>query len=1184
MDKNRLKTFATQSRKQLIEDVKYSMTKIGITKDKITESISDAENIETFEIGGVETYSIYDNDILKRKNLIDEINIKGYNEVVEEVAYTWFNRMIAIRYMEVNNYLPTRTRVLSSEIQNKIEPDIITEALDIDLNYTHDDIDYILKLKDENKLDELFQFLFIKQCNKLNDILPNLFEKTDDYYELLLNITFTNEEGIVRQLVDTIPEEDFTEGVEIIGWLYQYYNSDKKDYLINNKKKISKPDVPIVTQLFTTDWIVKYMVDNSLGRYWIERNPDSDLKNNLKYYLDESNQNEKIKSILQNIQKQHIKPEEIKLFDPCMGSGHILIYAFDIYMDIYKELGYFEKDIPEIILKNNLYGLDIDNRAYQLAYFALLMKARSYNRDMLKNAVNLNIYTIEESNEISLDVIEYISKFDENLSINIKYLLNIFVDAKEKGSLIKVKNLDYTLIGNKLNNILKNNSNSKIDDYHYIRIIQKYIYPLIKQAQILSSKYDVVVTNPPYLNISKCDKSLQDFSQKEFKDYSKDTFSMFIYRNFDFCKKYGFSAFMTPYVWMFIKYYQKLRQFIIEKKDIISLIQLEYNAFSEAKVPICSFILSNAHLDYNGIYVDLSKFTGGMDVQNQKLIEVINNSLEYKYIFNTKYFTLPGNPIIYSESKKLNEIFENNCKLNEISKVKAGLSTGNNDKFLRYWHEVNETNIDFNCISSDNTENCNFKWFPLNKGGSYRKWYGNQEYVINWKNKGYEIKNFRDTKGKLKATIRNEQYYFNKSISWSEFTMSNISFRYYNNFIFDGTGPSLFINENLYYYLFGFLNSNVCNHIVKLIAPTVHYTVGNISSLPIILDKPRTKEISTLVLDNIKLCKEDWDDYEISWNFMKHPFIRFNKCKIEEEYNLWNNYKECQFNNLINNEIKLNRIFNEIYQLNINPNIKDKYVSINLADYENDIRSFISYAVGCMFGRYSLDEEGLVFAGGEFDLSKYSRFVPDNDNIIPILDTEYFDDDIVNRFIEFIKACYGEEYLEDNLRFIANGLKENSNKSSREVIRDYFLKDFFKDHSKMYHKRPIYWQFSSGRQNGFNCLIYLHRYDSDTVARVRTEYLHKVQKALERSITNCDNTIENPSSSREKSSATKLKNKLLKQLDETREYDEALAHIANQSINLDLDDGVKVNYEKFQNVEVSQEGHKTKKINLLKKI
>ena len=1173
MDKGAIKTFAVESRRKLMEDVEYKMGLLGIAKDNNhAESISTSEGVETFNIGGSATYSIYDEDIKKRERLIQEVNNKGFENVVEEVAYTWFNRIIAIRFMEVNHYLPSKVRVLSSETPGKIEPDIITEAFNIDLDYSDDDKKLIFKLKDENKLDELFRFLFIKQCNKLNDILPGLFEKTEDYMELLLNISFTNEDGVIRQLIENISEEDFTNQVEIIGWLYQYYISERKDQVINiYKGNVKKEDIPAATQLFTTDWIVKYMVDNSLGRYWIERNSHSSLKNLLAYYLDEADQAEDIKKKLDSIRNESVSIEEIKFFDPCMGSGHILVYAFDVFFEIYKELGYSKRDIPELILKNNLYGLDIDKRAYQLAYFAVLMKARAENRSIFKKNIVPNVFVIQESGDISREVIDYIKSIDSSLADNIEYLIDAFKSGKEFGSLIQVRNLSYDEMEFKLNNLL-NRGNSTLLSSSLNKIIKEKVLPLVIQAKLLSYKYECVVTNPPYMN--KFEKSLKDFAKKYYKDYSKDLFSMFIYRNFDFCKENGYSALMTPFVWMFIKNYTKLREFIIKNKNISSLIQLEYSAFSEATVPICTFVLGNSSLNYNGIYLKLSEFSGGMNVQNQKVLDAVSSNVTYKFYSNTfHYMRIPGSPIAYWADKHVFEAFEKGTPLIELSDIKQGLATADNNRFLRYWFEVDYHNIGFNYKSCDESKNSNLKWFPYNKGGKYKKWYGNQDYVINWKNDGYEIKNYE------KSVIRNSNFYFQPSISWSKVSSGSIAFRYYpTGFLFDVAGCSIF-KDNKKEYLMGFLNSSVSKEILSMISPTLNYEVGHISSLPIILDM--NKKIAIYVHDNIQICKNDWDDYETSWDFKSHPLLRFKGASLKESFNRWTEHKLNDFNRLKSNETKLNEIFSEIYSIDIDSHVEDKHVSVTKADYKNDIKSFISYAIGCMFGRYSLNEEGLQFAGGNFNINEFNRDIVDEDNIIPVLDTEYFEDDIVGKLVNFVKICFGEESLEENLDFIAGALNSKSNKSSREIIREYLLKDFFKDHSKIYNKRPIYWMFNSGKQNGFSCLVYIHRYEPNLVARVRTDYLHKTQKAIEQNIDRCNDIINSDSKN---AKIIKEKNKLEKQLQETREYDEALAHIANQNIGLDLDDGVKMNYAKFQSVEVTREGQKNKTIKLLKNI
>ena len=627
---------------------------------------------------------------------------------------------------------------------------------------------------------------------------------------------------------------------------------------------------------------------------------------------------------------------------------------------------------------------------------------------------------------------------------------------------------------------------------------------------------------------------------------------------------------MTPFVWMFIKNYENLRKFIINNKSISSLIQLEYSAFSEATVPICTFVLSNFDKNYAGTYLKLSEFTGGMDVQKEKVLQIIKGDEilndKNKFVTNQLNFDkIPGSPLAYWVTKEIISAFTNNKLLNDISVLKSGRSTnGENDRIFKFWFEIDFTDITFN---ANNLNEVNSKYIPLNKGGSYRKWYGNKEYVS------------------LKEFANNSEFDFKKSITWSDINSSNFSARLHESgLISNNVGKrAYFDNDDELLYNLGYLNTNLCQFLLNLIIPTIHFDIGYVGKIPVVFQD--VKNIVDLVKFNIEISKYDWDDYELSWDFIKHPFLKFNNNLLDTIFDNWSKIKVNQFNLLKSNEIQLNKFFNEFFNVEnmIDFNVDNKKISVNLANYEHDVKSFISYAVGCMFGRYSLDNEGLQFAGGEFNINNYSKFIPDDDNIIPVLDSEYFEDDIVGRFVEFVKTCFGEEHLEENLDFIANALAKNK-KPSREKIRDYFLKKFFNDHKKTYKKRPVYWQFSSGKENGFNCLVYMHRYEPSLVARIRTDYLHKTQKAIEQAIANCDNIINHSSSKQEVVKATKDKAKLQKQLKETQEYDEALAHIANQNIEIDLDDGVKVNYAKFQNVQVSREGKKSKKINLLKKL
>ena len=1183
MDKTAIKTFAINSRKKLMEDVEYKMSLVGIDKDNIYEPISSANGIETYQLGG-STNSIYDNDISKRERLVKEVKQKGFENVVEEVAYTWFNRIIAIRFMEINNFLPTKTRVLSSETAGKIEPDIITEAFDVDLDYTQEDKELIFKLKDENKLDELFRFLFIKQCNKLNEILPGLFEKTDDYLELLLNISFTNEDGVVRQLIDTIPEKDFESQVEVIGWLYQFYNTELKDETFANLKKrikISKERIPAATQLFTPDWIVKYMVENSVGRLWLEGHSNNELKSKWKYYVDEAKQEPEVEQQLIAIRKESeiLKPEDISVIDPCMGSGHILVYVFEVLMDIYVSEGFTEKDACESILKNNLYGLDIDKRAYQLAYFAVLMKARKYNRRILTKGISPLLCSIEETNSISKEFIEELISQDRTNEKNWNYLYEVFINAKEYGSILDIKNINFDELFNDICTYESNKNN--LNQYKYQNEIQ-LMKNIIQQSKLLAKNYDIVATNPPYMGNSGMNPNLKDYLKKNYPQSKSDLFAVFIEKCHDFCNEKGFVAMITQQSFMFLSTFEKLRVELINNHTIINMAHLGAHAFEEIGgevVQATTFVNRNNLIEnYKSTFHRLTEFNS----ESRKEEEFLND--EKIFVINKERFNeIPGNPIAYWADDNIINSFKIGKPIKDLCDIKQGLKTADNNRFLRYWFEVNFNNIGFGYTSSIHSTISNLKWFPYNKGGDYRKWYGNHNYVVNWFNDGFEIKNFKDSNGKLKSRPQNLKFYFKESISWSTISSGNIAFRYYpNGFIFDGAGSSIFINDNLY-YIFGLLNSNVSKYILSFISPTISYEIGHISLIPIIFDLNYINEVNQIVKNNIDIVAKDWDDYEISWNFKTHPFLYNTFEKIENCFKRWEEYKEQQFLSLSFNEYSLNEIFSKIYNVSIDNAIEDKHISVIKSNYVNDIKSFISFAVGCMFGRYSLDNEGLQFAGGEFYINNYHKFIPDDDNIIPVLDTAYFEDDIVGRFVEFVKTCFGREYLEENLEFIGNALAKNK-KPSREKIRDYLLKNFFNDHKKTYKKHPIYWQFSSGKENGFNCLVYMHRYEPSLVARIRTDYLHKTQKAIEQAITNCDNIINHSTSNTEISKATKDKSKLQKQLKETQEYDEALAHIANQNIEIDLDDGVKVNYAKFQNVEVSKEGKKSKKINLLKKL
>ena len=1257
MNKNAIKKFAIDARNKLIASVTDKAGMLGITPDNCSEAITKGADFEVYKTAAGTEVTLNTKQCEQRRKLVDQIHARGFEAVVEEVAYTWFNRICAIRFMEVNDYMyPVRVRVLSSEKERKNEPDVVTMVPDIDWNFTDKEREEIIDAKMNNRLDDLFRMLFIKQCNLLHEVLPGLFEETEDYTEMLLNISFTNEDDVIRMLVDGIDEKDFNittvdeDGkaagqVEIIGWLYQYYNTEPKNKAFTKKAKITKEEVPAVTQLFTPDWIVRYMVENSLGRMWVEGHPDDELKSKWKYYLDEAEQEESVQHELDKIKAEYatLKPEDIKLIDPCMGSGHILVYAFDVFMQIYENAGWSQRDAAQSIIQNNIYGLDIDDRAAQLSYFAVLMKARQYDRRILTRGIEPNVYAVQESNGIKRDQLKYFGaglaeEEKKTALMQMEGLLHTLNDAKEYGSLLNVEDYDWELL-EKFVEDTDTESQISFETYGLDETAEQ-MKRLIKIGKVMAQKYEIVVTNPPYAGTSNLSAKVNNFVKKNYPDSKADLFAVFIERCGEMLKKNGYQAMITQHSWMFLSSYEKLRD-KIQRECIVNMAHLGARAFEEIAgevVQTTSFVLRKKYVKkFRGVYSRL------VDANNQYAKEELFLSKKKKYEANQEeYFKIPGHPIAYWVSKDLLMVFIMGTKLGKMADSKQGLATADNNRFLRLWYEVDIDKVNFSCESEEESSTGLYKWYPYNKGGEFRKWYGNNDYIVNWEYNGREIKNFTDDKGKLRSRPQNTQFYFKESFSWSLVTTSVAAFRYkpMGN-IFDVAGMSCFSQTNLL-YLLALCNTKVVMKILEIIAPTINYQCGDIANIPVIVtDKKCKQNIENIVESCINISRNDWDSFETSWDFKKHPLVKYASFTpqeilndrgrhisdmglIRDAYELWRDKCEGRFNQLKANEEELNRTFIDIYGLQdeLTPEVEDKDVTVRKADLQRDIKSLISYAVGCMFGRYSLDEEGLVLAGqpfgshfleasapvcgtgfagapgesvpiGEFyyktdDGVNKCTYNPDRDNIIPICDEEYFSDDIVSRFCEWVKIVYGEKSLETNLDFIAKALVNKGN-TSREVIRNYFLNDFFKDHCNTYSvtgsgKRPIYWMFDSGKQNGFKALIYMHRYDADTVGRVRTDYLHKAQKYVETAMQSAQYTIDNATSASEKSKATKAVTKYTKQLAEMKIYDEAIAHVANQRIEIDLDDGVKVNYAKFQGVEVAQEGKKTLKVDLLAKI
>lgn len=1162
MDKNAIKKYAAWARTELIDRVTQKAAQYGIEKNNIVDAATDS----------IHGKLLTPTEKKQRQALIAQIKQKDFDQVMEEVAYTWFNRFVALRFMEVNGYLPSHVRVFTDDA-NEFNPQILAEAINLEIDGI--DMEKVYALKDANNDDELFKYLIIVQCNALSALLPRMFQRIDDYTELLFPDNLLRNGSVIHRMITDIKEVDWTEQVEILGWMYQYYISDKHDQIVNiNKGAVKKEDIPAATQLFTTDWVVRYMVDNSLGRYWIERHPESILADKLEFFV--KPKNGEITYI-----KENVTPQEMTFFDPCMGSGHILVYAFDVLMEIYRECGYTDREAVAEIVQNNLYGLDIDERCSQLAYFAVMMKARSYDRRFLTKGIEPHVLSIRESN--ALGTFTHKSFMPDKTQNDLgEYLIDLFRHAKEIGSLKIAKAADYEGFQAYLETLA---DEAALD--MELALWQTEEMPIMaqlaEQAKILSKKYAVVCTNPPYMG--KYDGNLKDYVLSEYKPYSGDLFSVFIYHNFLFCKPAGYLGFMTPFVWMSIQTYEKLREYIVENKSIVSLIQFEYSAFEEATVPICSFVLQNSTSDCPGAYFRLSDFRGGMEVQRKKYLEALNNRDcgWYYETYSSNFPRIKGTPITsYWATEKVYEAYSS-TNLDEIAKPRHGLATSDNARFLKLWFEVdvNKASLHERCMLDR-------KWFPMNKGGSFRKWYGNLEWVINYENDGKELKDFAISIYKCSTrTIQNTQFYFKESLTWSALTSGAFSVRWSEEgALFGSGGYSAFVDPDKIYYVLALMNSKVNSVFIKIVSPTLNYEVGHIKTIPVVIDKEQHLVVDGLVESNISISRADWDSFETSWDFQRHPLIpqlsigrecvfvdsdgklgsiSLTSIRLSDEFDRWQAECDDRFHQLKANEEELNRIFIDIYGLQdeLTPEVEDKDVTVRMADLGRDIRSFISYAVGCMFGRYSLDEPGLAYAGGEWDASKYVTFPADKDNIIPICDDEYFEDDIVGRFVKFVEAVYGADTLDENLRFIADALGGKG--QSKDVIRNYFLNDFFNDHCKIYQKRPIYWQFDSGKKNGFKCLIYMHRYQPDTIARIRTDYVHEQQSRYRTAIADLEQRIASASTSERVKMSKRLKT-LQEQATEIQGYEEKIHHLADQYIAIDLDDGVKVNYAKFQDV------------------
>lgn len=1158
MDKNAIKKYAVWARRELIEKVSQKALQYGIEDGKELDPKLDS-------INGV---LLTDDEKKQRQALIRKINENGYTQVMEEVAYTWFNRFIALRFMEVNGYLPSHVRVFTDEA-GEFKPQIMSEALHLELKGI--DTEKVYELKNSNKDDDLFKYLLITQCNDLSDIFPKMFQKIADYTELLLPDYLLREGSVIEQMVnqkDGIPEADWQDQVQIIGWLYQYYNTEPKDKVFADLKKnvkITKETIPAATQLFTPDWIVHYMVENSLGRLWLEGHPNDTLKEEWKYYLDEAEQEPDVQKQLETIRKEYagLKPEEIRCIDPCMGSGHILCVLFDTLIKIYEDYGYPARDAAASIVENNLWGLDIDERAAQLAYFAVMMKARQYDRRFLTRGIQPHVYAIEESNGLNYDGDYADFLLDKSQQETLSYMFEVFKDAKEYGSILNVEQKDYDAFLN----AWKMTAEQTLSD---VRMMGWYMYAgdriftLANQAKALSQKYHVVVTNPPYMGGRNMNSNLLNRIVKDFPEGKADLFSAFILRTMDMTAVHGYQAMITMHSWMFLSSFEQLRNKISQNSFVI-MAHLGARAFEEISgevVQTTSWVLRKAIIqeEYRAKFVRLLNYGS----QIEKEMAYLENTAPVYCVEQKQMSMIPGKAFGYWLDNP--DVFSQGSLLEQVANPRQGLKTLDNDYYIRYWYEVDFTKMKLDSVDSEDALNSRKKWFPLNHGGEFRKYYGNNYTVVNWENDGEEMKaNAVKKYNSITRTITNIGYYFKEGITWSVLC-SEPSFRWYEKgYIFSNGGQCIVPDGSVdLHYLVGLLNSKISGYLLNMLSPTMGFESGYLKKLPIIISQEEAPEVARLSEENIRLSKEEWDDYEVSWGFIKHPLIS-QRGSIKDNYNLWSEKCKSRFEKIKNNEEKLNEVFIRIYGFDksLTPEVTNDNVSVRLSDLKRDIKSLISYAVGCMFGRYSVDVPGLAYAGGSWDASKYKSFVPDEDAIIPICDDEYFEDDIVGCFITFLKNVYGTDTLEENLQYIADSLGGKG--LAREVIRNYFINEFYTDHLKIYQKCPIYWLFDSGKKNGFKCLIYIHRYRPDTIARIRTDYVHEQQARYRTEIEEIEKRIESVSSS-EKIKLSKKLNQLKGQDDEIHLFEEKIHHLADQMITIDLDAGVKKNYERFKDV------------------
>ena len=1173
MNKNAIKKYAIWARRELIDRVSKKAMRYGISPD-------GAADPDAFSVDG---RLLSDTEQRQRRALIARVAAHGYAQTMEEAAYTWFNRLTALRFMEVNGYLPSHVRVFTDDA-GAFRPQILTEAIHLELPGL--DMEQVYALKEANDEEALYRCLLIVQCNALNDILPGMFQRLGNVTELLLPDNLLREGSVIERLVRqgdaaSIPEEDWRDQVQIIGWLYQYYNTEPKENAFANLKKnikVTKETLPAATQLFTPDWIVRYMVENSLGRLWLEGHPNDTLQRAWKYYLPEAEQEASVQQQLAAIRKEYtnIRPEDIRCIDPCMGSGHILCYMFDVLMQIYEDYGYTAREAAASIVEHNLYGLDIDDRAAQLAYFAVMMKARQYDRRFFSRGIQPHVMAIEESNGLRTwteaagdSLVAGQLSFEDDLIRMADTLIETFQDAKEYGSILTVRADHYDALADFIEKARQEAGNLLFRAW--IDEVAQRILPLIQQATWLAAKYDIVVTNPPYAGAKGLNNRLKTYINNFYEAGKADIFATFIIRCGDLSKSNGFIGLITPDSFFYNPSYTVLRKNFVESIIIVSAVELGKGAFESGFGTVMYIATKTQSVSkYIASFFDVSGKEEKTDFLTTKI-----------FLSSSQYFSNYSScKFMYKLNRNYRAILDKATALSDICAPKIGMQTNNNNRFLRQWYEISA--IKFCSDYNGDDKFPSKKWFPMVKGGGYRKWYGNICNVVNWENNGIEIR--QANIGAAGGRIVGEEYYFREGLTWTHTTYSQpFSIRVMpKGTLINVEGPAIFNFKTYGFYILACLNSVVGMDIFKKVVSSIHYAASELSRFPLIISP--SVEIDILVQENISISRTDWDSFETSWDFVRHPLLAHPAPTLAAAYEQYRAEANARFDQLKANEEELNRIFIDIYGLadELTPAVEERDVTVQrIFDTKEDIpasmrgsnyaitradvvRSLISYAVGCMFGRYSLDTPGLAYAGGDWDGGRYTTFLPDEDGIIPICDNEYFDDDIVERFAAFLAATLGAETLEENLQFVADALGTGG--SPREVIRSYFLTTFYADHVKTYQKRPIYWLFDSGTKNGFKCLVYMHRYDPNTLARIRTDYVHEQQSRYRTAISNLEEARDHAVTAADRVSAGKKLASVIDREKELLAYEEKIHHLADQRLTIDLDDGVKHNYAIFQDV------------------